>query len=194
MQRYISGTFHGKRIPTIGADFMTKKITMDNSELILQIWDTAGQERFHQNSLGTSFYRNADGALLVYDVNNEKSFDQVSQWRDEALNKIEPGTYFPIVVLGNKVDIRDTIPLEERIDHNSMLGWCIDNSYGHIETSAKENVGVEGAMQSIAALALEAHRLNQSKGIDHHAKRKSTVRVSELYEQKQPSYCSGCSR
>ena len=70
-----------------------------------QIWDTAGQERFQ--SLGVAFYRGADCCVLVYDVNNAKSFENLDNWRDEFLIQAGPQDpdNFPFVVLGNKIDV-----------------------------------------------------------------------------------------
>ena len=68
---------------TIGADFLTKEVTVDDRIVTLQLWDTAGQERFQ--SLGVAFYRGADCCVLVYDVNSSKSFDTLDSWRDEFL-------------------------------------------------------------------------------------------------------------
>ena len=71
----------------------------------MQIWDTAGQERFQ--SLGVAFYRGADACVLVYDITNEKSFRQVSSWRDDFISQASPKDpdNFPFVVIGNKVRI-----------------------------------------------------------------------------------------
>ena len=68
MKRYCADKFSLIRKASIGTDFMSKKITLNNAEVVLQIWDTAGSERFHQNTLGSVFYRGAHGAMLVYDV------------------------------------------------------------------------------------------------------------------------------
>lgn len=89
---------------TVGADFLTKEVLVDDrlvtmqvrmslsrySPLLtpLQLWDTAGQERFQ--SLGVAFYRGADCCVLVYDVNNSKSFDTLDSWRDEFLVQASP--------------------------------------------------------------------------------------------------------
>ena len=74
----------------------------------MQLWDTAGQERFQ--SLGVAFYRGADCCVLVYDVNNAKSFDMLDSWRDEFLIQASPNfpEAFPFVVLGNKVDVEES--------------------------------------------------------------------------------------
>lgn len=116
MNRYSTGKFTGQYKATIGADFLTKDgVVVTDSfgqrhVVTLQIWDTAGQERFQ--SLGVSFYRGADGALLVYDVTDPHSLDNLEHWRKEFMQQVggvvaelsETATQFPFVVLGNKVD------------------------------------------------------------------------------------------
>lgn len=74
----------------------------------MQLWDTAGQERFQ--SLGVAFYRGADCCVLVFDVNNSKSFDALDSWRDEFLIQASPRDpdTFPFVVLGNKIDLEES--------------------------------------------------------------------------------------
>eukprot|EP00766_Chilomastix_caulleryi_P003974 gnl/Chilomastix_caulleri/5120.p1 GENE.gnl/Chilomastix_caulleri/5120~~gnl/Chilomastix_caulleri/5120.p1 ORF type:complete len:87 (-),score=8.95 gnl/Chilomastix_caulleri/5120:7-267(-) len=73
----------------------------------MQIWDTAGQERFQ--SLGVAFYRGADACVLVYDVQNVKSFSSLEQWREEFLFQAAPRDpdNFPFVVVGNKTDVEE---------------------------------------------------------------------------------------
>merc|ERR1711991_872592 len=85
MTRFTTGRFSDVRKPTIGADFMTKRLLLDDTSVTLQVWDTAGQERFHEGTLGSAFYRGANGALLVYDVNDSKSTEQLIMWRDECI-------------------------------------------------------------------------------------------------------------
>lgn len=84
---------------TIGADFLTRPMLIDDRQVTMQLWDTAGQERFQ--SLGVAFYRGADCCVLVYDVNNSKSFDALDSWRDEFLIQASPRDpdTFPFVSL-----------------------------------------------------------------------------------------------
>lgn len=159
MKRYTTGKFSDVRRATVGADFMTKVMTLNDTEIIVQVWDTAGQEKFHQGTIGTPFYRGADGCLLVYDVTNEKSFEQLELWRDEVFRRIDKSSYFPLVVVGNKIDLRTP---DSIIDQSSVIEWCRENAYGHIETSAKDDLGVEAAMQAVVALALEQRRSSVS--------------------------------
>jgi len=90
--------------------------------LVFQLWDTAGQERFQ--SLGVAFYRGADCCVLVYDVNNSKSFDTLDSWRDEFLIQASPRDpeNFPFVVLGNKIDVEESKRVVRYLFSNDV-GW-----------------------------------------------------------------------
>merc|ERR1711908_4932 len=79
MNQYVNKRFSGQYKATIGADFLTKEIMIDDKLVTIQIWDTAGQERFQ--SLGVAFYRGADACILVYDITNAKSFERLDMWR-----------------------------------------------------------------------------------------------------------------
>jgi Ras-related protein Rab-7A len=108
MNQYVNRKFSSQYKATIGADFLTKEVTMDDRVTSIQIWDTAGQERFQ--SLGVAFYRGADCCLLCFDVTNPKSFEALDSWRDEFLIQASPRDpdNFPFVLLGNKVDLDET--------------------------------------------------------------------------------------
>ncbi|KAJ3233949.1 hypothetical protein HDU81_001834 [Chytriomyces hyalinus] len=120
---------------------------------VLQIWDTAGQERFQ--SLGVAFYRGADCCVLVFDVNNSKSFDQLDSWRDEFLLQASPRDpdNFPFVVLGNKVDLEES---RRQVSQKRALAWCQQKGkIPYFETSAKEAINVDMAFQTMAKNALD---------------------------------------
>lgn len=193
MERFARGKFSGIRRPTVGADFMTKKMLIHDIEVNLQVWDTAGQERFHTNSIGSSFYRGAHGALLVYDVNNEKSQEQVEMWRDECISRKESDDYFPIVVVGNKIDIRDALPENERTNTAQITSWCRENGYGHIETSAKDGHGIEAAMIAVVGLALDSQRTAARSNTSKKAANNDKVELNKLYEPKKSGMC-GCTK
>lgn len=104
LQQYVSQKVSAHSKPTIGADFTKKEVMIDNSVVTLQIWDTAGQEKFQ--SLGYAFYRGADCCALVYDITNNKSFDNLTKWREGIIENAgcsDPNT-FPFVLIGNKLD------------------------------------------------------------------------------------------
>ncbi|GMI10420.1 hypothetical protein TrVE_jg5634 [Triparma verrucosa] len=154
MNQYVSKRFTSQYKATIGADFLTKEIMVDDKLVTLQIWDTAGQERFQ--SLGVAFYRGADACMLTYDITNPKSFDSLDSWRQEFLVQAGPSDEdnFPFVVLGNKVDKE----AERRVGKSKAAQWCKskggDAPVPHMQTSAKEAVQVEAAFLEAAKLAL----------------------------------------
>lgn len=137
---------------------------------LAQIWDTAGQERFQ--SLGVAFYRGADCCVLVFDVNQLKSFESLDSWREEFLihaNPRDPDN-FPFVVLGNKIDregdravsesLLNSITLIQRqVSQKRAQAWCAaKGQIPYFETSAKENINVENAFVVVAKNALKQEK------------------------------------
>jgi len=147
MNQYVNKKFSASYKATIGADFLTKEVLVDDRLVTMQLWDTAGQERFQ--SLGVAFYRGADCCVLVYDVNNSKSFDTLDSWRDEFLIQASPmdPESFPFVVLGNKVDVEDS---KRMISSKRAQAFCqAKGGIPYFETSAKEAVNVEQAFEGM---------------------------------------------
>eukprot|EP00049_Salpingoeca_infusionum_P017203 m.352131 g.352131 ORF g.352131 m.352131 type:complete len:207 (+) comp16447_c0_seq1:139-759(+) len=150
MNQYVTQKFSNQYKATIGADFLTKEITVSDRLVTMQIWDTAGQERFQ--SLGVAFYRGADCCVLVFDVTVPKTFETLDSWRDEFLIQASPRDpdNFPFVVLGNKVDLDSRAISEKRANT-----WCLNKGgIPYFETSAKDSTNVEAAFQKIAVNAL----------------------------------------
>ncbi|KAH8392664.1 ras-related protein Rab-7a [Drosophila serrata] len=151
MNQYVNKRFSNQYKATIGADFCTKEVVVNDRVVTMQIWDTAGQERFQ--SLGVAFYRGADCCVLVYDVTAPNSFKNLDSWRDEFLIQASPRDpeHFPFVVLGNKVDLDN-----RQVSTRRAQQWCQSkNDIPYYETSAKEGINVEMAFQIIAKNALE---------------------------------------
>jgi len=150
LHKYVHGQFIREHKATIGADFITKEISVDDKLITLQIWDTAGQERFQ--SLGTAFYRGADACVLVYDITNDQSFKQIEMWRTNFLEQSSPEETekFPFLLCGNKSDLKErTVSTQdgERLAHQHNMIFY--------ETSALEGTNVEAAVRNIAAVASE---------------------------------------
>jgi len=146
MNQFVNKKFSNQYKATIGADFLTKEIVVDDRLVTMQIWDTAGQERFQ--SLGVAFYRGADCCVLVYDVTAPTSFKSLDAWRDEFLIQASPRDpeNFPFVVIGNKIDLDNS-----SISNKRALQWCQSkNNIPYFETSAKEAINVEKAFQTVA--------------------------------------------
>lgn len=197
MKRYVEGTFSPERKASVGTDFMRKTITLNNAEVELQIWDTAGSERFHAGTLGSAFYRNAHGCLLVYDVTSTNSMSQLIKWKEEVLEKVGDASFIPIVVVANKIDMQG----DDTPDNSEVVNWCKDHFYGHIEASVKDNIGVAAAMNAITALAIETIRNSQNKrdssdvSISYNSngivksKVTNTVRLEDKFGSKKKSSC-----
>jgi len=152
MNRYVIDKFSQQYKATIGADFLTKEIEVDGRLVTMQIWDTAGQERFQ--SLGVAFYRGADACVLVYDVTDAKSFDNMDSWMEEFLIQASPRNQdsFPFVVLGNKSDLESN----RQVALSKAQTWCAKKGkIPTFETSAKTAVNVEQAFLTVARNALE---------------------------------------
>uniref|UniRef100_A0AAY5F1F1 RAB7A, member RAS oncogene family n=1 Tax=Electrophorus electricus TaxID=8005 RepID=A0AAY5F1F1_ELEEL len=151
MNQYVNNKFSNQYKATIGADFLTKEVMVDDRLVTMQIWDTAGQERFQ--SLGVAFYRGADCCVLVYDVTAPNTFKTLDSWRDEFLIQASPRDpeNFPFVVLGNKIDLEN-----RQVTTKRAQAWCQSkNNIPYFETSAKEAINVDQAFQTIARNALK---------------------------------------
>merc|ERR1712063_189343 len=114
---------------TIGVEFGSRTITIDDNQIKLQIWDTAGQESFR--SITRSYYRGAAGALLVYDITRRDTFNHVSRWLEEARSNGNPNMV--VLLVGNKSD------LDARRQVQRSEGEQFAEKHGLIflETSAK---------------------------------------------------------
>jgi Ras-related protein Rab-7A len=150
----VNRKFSNQYKATIGADFLTKEVQIDDRIFTLQIWDTAGQERFQ--SLGVAFYRGADCCVLVYDVNVMKSFDNLNNWREEFLIQASPSDpeNFPFVVLGNKTDVDGG--KSRVVSEKKAKAWCASKgNIPYFETSAKEGFNVDAAFECITKNAFK---------------------------------------
>ncbi|XP_077184023.1 ras-related protein Rab-37 isoform X4 [Paroedura picta] len=135
---FLSGTF----IATVGIDFRNKVVTVDGVKVKLQIWDTAGQERFR--SVTHAYYRDAQALLLLYDITNRMSFDNIRAWLTEIHEYAHKDVV--IMLLGNKADVNS-----ERMIRTED-GESLAREYGvpFMETSAKTGMNVELAFLAIA--------------------------------------------
>lgn len=153
--RFSDDAFTPTFISTIGIDFKIKTIELRGKRIKLQIWDTAGQERFH--TITTSYYRGAMGIMLVYDITNAKSFDNIQKWLrniDEHANEdVEK------MIVGNKCD------MEDRRIITKEKGEAIAREHGirFMETSASSNINVERAFLELAKAILDNQTADQER-------------------------------
>uniref|UniRef100_A0A8C8HWI3 small monomeric GTPase n=1 Tax=Oncorhynchus tshawytscha TaxID=74940 RepID=A0A8C8HWI3_ONCTS len=140
--RFSEDAFNSTFISTIGIDFKIRTVELDGKKIKLQIWDTAGQERFR--TITTAYYRGAMGIMLVYDITNEKSFDNIKNW----IRNIEEHASADVekMVLGNKCDVNDKRQVSK--DRGEQLS--LEYGIKFMETSAKANINVENAFMTLA--------------------------------------------
>lgn len=145
--RYCENTFNDKHITTIQASFLKKVLNIDGKKATLAIWDTAGQERFH--ALGPIYYRDANGALLVYDITDRDSFVRVKNWVKELRKML--GTDVALAIAGNKIDLEKNrvVTLEE------AEAYAASVNAKHYSTSAKLNKGVDELFYDLAQRMIE---------------------------------------
>uniref|UniRef100_A0A453M9A2 Ras-related protein ARA-3 n=1 Tax=Aegilops tauschii subsp. strangulata TaxID=200361 RepID=A0A453M9A2_AEGTS len=141
--RFSDGSFTTSFITTIGIDFKIRTVELDGKRIKLQIWDTAGQERFR--TITTAYYRGAMGILLVYDVTDEASFNNIRNW----IKNIEQHASDNVskILVGNKADMD-----ESKRAVPTSKGQALADEYGiqFFEASAKTNMNVEQVFFSIA--------------------------------------------
>ncbi|XP_073757017.1 ras-related protein Rab-8A isoform X1 [Callorhinus ursinus] len=140
--RFSEDAFNSTFISTIGIDFKIRTIELDGKRIKLQIWDTAGQERFR--TITTAYYRGAMGIMLVYDITNEKSFDNIRNW----IRNIEEHASADVekMILGNKCDVND----KRQVSKERGEKLALDYGIKFMETSAKANINVENAFFTLA--------------------------------------------
>ena len=147
MKKFISGQFSDSLAPTLGVELYKKEVIIDEKQYLYRIWDTCGQERFR--SLSTSYFRNSDGIMLLFDLNSLNSFENLSSWfisiRDSGCDNI------PLIAVGTKCDLNCNVD-EERIkkfiDDNKII-------QKYFKCSAKNNIGVEEPFLELGKLIIK---------------------------------------
>jgi len=152
--RFVSNDFQENKEPTIGAAFLTQKCNLPSRTIKFEIWDTAGQERFA--SLAPMYYRNAQSALVVYDLTKASSLNKAKHWIAELQRQASPGIV--IALVGNKLDLvsNDSGDLEgeggsaRQITTEEAKAYAEEEGLLFFETSAKTGENVQEVFEGIA--------------------------------------------
>ncbi|OLS27641.1 MAG: Transforming protein p29 precursor [Candidatus Heimdallarchaeota archaeon LC_2] len=151
--RFFGEGFNSSYMMTIGADFAVKRTTLDEEEYILHFWDLAGQPRFKE--VREAYYKNADAAILVFDLSRPDTFEQLPQWITEMVENIKKDINdIPMVLVGNKVDLRGEpnvkiITFQEGQDYCQRLGVWLGRKVDYFETSAKVDLNIGVAFNNV---------------------------------------------
>lgn len=162
MTRFVEDHFSDVHISTIGVDFKTVTTMVDGKIVKLHVWDTAGQERFA--NVTTHYYRNCDGAIVVYDVTNKDSFDAVDNWVD-AVEAANGDGAVTLLFVGNKNDLAD----ERQVSRKDGQLMAQRFSAPFIETSAKSSANVD-----ITFLNLSKKLVRKKKSLAQREKKSSS--------------------
>ncbi|KAK9239978.1 ras family-domain-containing protein [Lipomyces kononenkoae] len=155
LSRFTRDEFNLESKSTIGVEFATRSISVDGKTIKAQIWDTAGQERYR--AITSAYYRGAVGALLVYDISKNGTYENVNRWLKELRDHADSNIV--IMLVGNKSDLRHlrAVPTEE------AKKFAAENNLSFIETSALDASNVELAFQNILT---EIYRIVSAKQLD----------------------------
>jgi len=154
LSRFTRNEFNLESKSTIGVEFATRSISVDNKTDKAQIWDTAGQERYR--AITSAYYRGAVGALLVYDIAKHATYVNVTRWLKELRDHADSNIV--IMLVGNKSDLKHlrAVPTEE------AKAFSTENGLSFIETSALDASNVESAFQTILS---DIYRIVSSKSL-----------------------------
>ena len=158
IKRFISNEFSLDSKATVGVEFISKNYNINNKIIKIEIWDTAGQERY--KSITSAYYKGAKGAMIVYDVTNQTSFNNIDKWYFEIKEKASKN--INLMLIGNKTDLNKVICREDAINKAKSLNIPV------METSANNSSNVKEAFYD---LIKEMY--------------KSVLKLKEKFEQKE---------
>lgn len=147
LYRYTEDKFSAQHLATVGIDFFTKDETFNNKVVRIKVWDTAGQERY--KSLTNAFFRNAQGIILVYDVSNLETFDNLKYWLQSINLNLGEKSEIRKIIIGNKIDLPREVKKED------AEGFAEANNVNYFETSAKNNCGISDSVRYLASEVLK---------------------------------------
>ena len=141
--RYCDKTFQEAHLSTIGLDYRLKTMTLENGKNIkLQIWDTAGQDRFR--AITKNYYKGANGIILIYDVTNLQSYENVKNWIAQI--KEEANQNVLIYLAGNKIDVSEDLRVVKTEDGKKIAD---EFKLPFYETSAKNGVNINKIFEEL---------------------------------------------
>ena len=153
--RFVADNFKADADATIGASFMGKMMQFNEKSIKFNIWDTAGQERYH--TLAKMYYRDANAAILVYDITKPESLEGLKRWHEE-LKENGPKDIIKVIA-GNKEDLveQEAVSFEEVSAIAKQIGAACK------KTSAKTNYGIEQVFKEIASKYIPDINMSQAK-------------------------------
>ena len=146
LTRLVDHVFTGESQSTIGVEFIATQINVEGSVFRLQIWDTAGQERFR--AIAKAYFRSAIGVMLVFDLTDRKSFDDLNGWLNDVHAHCDPNVV--VTLIGNKSDLENS----RKVSESEARAFADLHQLQYLETSALDGSNVELAFQTAASNVL----------------------------------------
>ena len=146
--RFSDNVFHDTFLPTIGVDFKIRNVTVGDKSIKLNIWDTAGQERF--KTITAAYYKGAHGIILVYDITDRDSFNNVGSWLNEVRKHAGPNV--TRLLVGNKCDLE----ADRKVTFAEGKEFADSQGMGFMETSAKARINIDEAFMALTKQVYDA--------------------------------------
>lgn len=158
LSRYKYETTDDTYAPTVGIDFLTKNVFLEDKTIRLVMWDTAGQERF--KSLIPSYLKNANCVILTYDITDKSSFTSLNKWLSDVRDNVVEGTF--IILCGNKIDLND----KRAVPKEDGEKFAQENNIAYAETSASTGEGINELFNTIIGNFCDVPIINKEERDD----------------------------
>ena len=155
IKAYTTNSYNENTKPTLGVEFYTKTFEINKDYVMVEIWDTAGQEKYQ--SVTNSYYRGSQGALIVYDIANEESFNNIGKWLERANEKLNENA--KIILVGNKIDLAD----QRKVQTETALEKAQELNMPLMETSALENKNIKEVFKMLLINMYEEYEKEKIK-------------------------------
>ncbi|KAJ3429275.1 ras and ef-hand domain-containing protein [Anaeramoeba flamelloides] len=183
--RFIYESFDPETQSTVGVDFLSKTIHIENQSIRLQLWDTAGQERFR--CLLPSYIRNSSLAVLVFDVTNQQSFENLDFWL-QTVKEIR-GEDVIIFYIGNKTDLKE----QRKISTEDLKKKAEEKGFIYFETSAKSGFNIKQLFQKVTLAIMNNEKSPKSVSKKHTSEQNMVdIELDNQLETEGEKKKSGC--
>ena len=159
--RFANGTFNSNYLATVGLDNFTKDEEIDNKKIRIKIWDTAGQEKYQ--SLTKGFFRNAQGIMVVFDVSNVETYENIKYWTQSI--KTHMGSdieKIAVIIIGNKKDLK-----EREVNQREAEIYSSELGYPYFETSAKTGENINSTIKYLVKQVLKKNNIYKTKSFNN---------------------------
>jgi Ras-related protein Rab-1A len=165
--KYVDDNYKKHIPPTIAMDFYIKTVEIFDKIIKLQIWDLSGNDEFKY--IIETYCRNSQGILLIFDLNNRISFENLEKWLKYIKNNTDHD--FPIILVGNKLD------LERNIKYEECLEFALENNLEYMEISVKDNININEVFNNIIH-NIKINRKYCLKYLNNYEEKENTIKLS----------------